>query len=880
MRTHEDSTPEGYKYFVSMIDDYSKMSAVTLIKQKSDVAQAVADFINMAQTQLSKHVKEFHSDNGGEYMSDKLQAAFKKFGIIHTKSAPGTPQQNSVAERFNRTIIEMATCLMRERGVEEHFWGYAVLYANRIRNRLPCKGADDKVPFALWFNKSPSLKHHRTFGCKALNLVTKGNRAKFDSHSTECMYLGPDSDHGIHILYNPNTGKIIRSRDVEFIEDESLTQTAKADDSMEYEYDTNSDTNTNSQPKVDTKEQDSNNQTKPEGSSDDEDLPYEHPSDLNNSEDYCRNITDELNYNPNYIQTKSSAPKNQDQLNTRMRQHQDYNRLSSHTKQLIERLNKSKVYNDELNANFISETSRANAPMEHAFATISGPSSYKQAMMQSDKHQWESAIDEELRSMEKNQVWEVVDTPSNKNIVTSRWVFVKKTDEHGNLERYKARLVARGFQQIPGQDFNETFAPVVRFTSIRVVLAIAAKYKMHIHQMDVKTAFLNGFLDEDIYMAIPEGVTVNNADSKCLKLKKSIYGLKQSPLSWNKVLDEFLLSNQMIRSTADSGVYMRKIQDLRIFVTTYVDDLLIASQNMALISEFKKKLESRFEMSDLGPLKYILGIQVTQSEGQITINQEHYIDELVQKFNMPDCKGYNTPMEVGAKLVKATDSDTITSAPYASLIGSLLYVSNCTRPDITYAVNRLSSFNANPTNTHWKAAKRVLRYLKDTKTKNLVYGKNNDDVLHGYCDSDWGSNTDERRSTTGYIFFLNGNAISWNSKRQKTVAASTAEAEYMSLFEASRELIWLEYLLSDLGETPETKKISCDNQSAIELAKNPVHHQRSKHIDIKYHFIREKVKDEVFELVYHPSQEMIADVLTKSLPFATFSKLISKMNLA
>ena len=246
------------------------------------------------------------------------------------------------------------------------------------------------------------------------------------------------------------------------------------------------------------------------------------------------------------------------------------------------------------------ETSRANAPMEHAFATISGPSSYKQAMMQSDKHQWESAIDEELRSMEKNQVWEVVDTPSNKNIVTSRWVFVKKTDEHGNLERYKARLVARGFQQIPGQDFNETFAPVVRFTSIRVVLAIAAKYKMHIHQMDVKTAFLNGFLDEDIYMAIPEGVTVNNADSKCLKLKKSIYGLKQSPLSWNKVLDEFLLSNQMIRSTADSGVYMRKIQDLRIFVTTYVDDLLIASQNMALISEFKKKLESRFEMSDLG----------------------------------------------------------------------------------------------------------------------------------------------------------------------------------------------------------------------------------------------------------------------------------------
>ena len=374
-------TPEGYKYFVSMIDDYSKMSAVTLIKQKSDVAQAVADFINMAQTQLSKHARKFHSDNGGEYMSDKLQAAFKKFGIIHTKSAPGTPQQNSVAERFNRTIIEMATCLMRERGVERRLLGLCRALCQPHPQSSSMQRCRRQSPFRSLVQQISEPRHHRTFGCKALNLVTKGNRASL-TPTRQSVYLGPDSDHGIHILYNPNTGKIIRrSRDVEFIEDESLTQTAKADDSMEYEYDTNSDTNTNSQPKVDTKEQDSNNQTKPEGSSDDEDLPYEHPSDLNNSEDYCRNITDELNYNPKYIQTKSSAPKNQDQLNTRMRQHQDYNRLSSHTKQLIERLNKSKVYNDELNANISLKPAEPMLLWNTPSPTISGPSSYKQAMI-------------------------------------------------------------------------------------------------------------------------------------------------------------------------------------------------------------------------------------------------------------------------------------------------------------------------------------------------------------------------------------------------------------------------------------------------------------------------------------------------------------------
>lgn len=284
-------------------------------------------------------------------------------------------------------------------------------------------------------------------------------------------------------------------------------------------------------------------------------------------------------------------------------------------------------------------------------------------------------------------------------------------------------------------------------------------------------------------------------------------------------------------------------------------------------------------MSDLGELKYILGIQVDQTKEGIKIHQEQYINELVNKFNMADCNGVNIPMDPGLTLVKHQSEDEIIDVPYASLIGSLLYLSNCTRPDVTYAVNRLSSFNANPTEIHWKAAKRVLRYLKQTKTKGLFYSKNNLNELHGFCDSDWANNLIDRRSTTGYLFMLNGNVISWNSKRQTTVAASTAEAEYMALFEGTKEMIWLLKLLGHLNENTDSNNLACDNQSAIAIAKNPVHHQRTKHIDIKYHFIREKVNLGLFKLYYLPSKEMLADILTKPLPLPAYSYIADKLNL-
>jgi hypothetical protein len=308
-----------------------------------------------------------------------------------------------------------------------------------------------------------------------------------------------------------------------------------------------------------------------------------------------------------------------------------------------------------------------------------------------------------------------------------------------------------------------------------------------------------------------------------------------------------------------------------------VDDLLICCNNKDKLNEFKINLSKRFEMTNLGKLKYILGIQVEEKNKNLKIHQEQYIYELLKKFNLCDSKTYNTPMESGIVIKKTSDDENVANVPYASLIGSLLYLSNCTRPDITYAVNKLSSYNAKPSEFHWKCAKRILKYLKLTAKFGLTFKPSKTWNLTGYTDSDYANDLDTRKSTTGYIIQLNGSTISWNSKRQQTIATSTAESEYMALFETVRELVWCNKLINELVKHTYTINLGCDNQSTIKLAKNPVMHQRTKHIDIKYHYVRNEIIDHNIKLYYLPSKSMLADILTKPLPRPQFEKLKTKI---
>lgn len=384
--------------------------------------------------------------------------------------------------------------------------------------------------------------------------------------------------------------------------------------------------------------------------------------------------------------------------------------------------------------------------------------------------------------------------------------------------------------------------------------------------MDAVTAFLQGEIDEEIYMSLPPGYEDEN---RVCKLNKSIYGLKQASRQWNKKLNAALLQIGMNRSEIDPCVYYRIINDEDIlFITVYVDDILYFFNNESTSEMIKEKLKENFFMKDLGVAKHCIGYTILQKENEISIDQSNYIKMVLTRFGMNNCKPMWTPSDANIKLKKGEcQEEILKDIPYQEIIGCLLYLSQGTRPDITYIVNSLSRFNSQPTNEHWMALKRVLRYLQATMHMKLVYKRNVDERISGYCDSDWASDTEDRRSCTGYIFLFQGAAISWNSKKQQTIALSTTEAEYMALASAIQEALWLKQLADEfqpeLKGTPIT--LYCDNQSAISLSENAVYHARSKHIDVRYHFVREKITAKQIMVKYKCTGDMVADVLTKGL---------------
>ena len=510
----------------------------------------------------------------------------------------------------------------------------------------------------------------------------------------------------------------------------------------------------------------------------------------------------------------------------------------------------------------------------HIAEEESDPKSTREALSSEEKDKWTVAMEKEFSSLKANDVWDIVDLPKDRKAIGSKWIFKRKRDAEGNVERYKARLVAQGFTQKDGIDYDETFSPVVRFESIRTIIALAARHNLQLHQIDITTAFLNGTLEEVIYMKQPEGFEVKGKEHIVCKLKKSIYGLKPSPRCWNQALDEYLKKMGFISSMNDPCIYTL-ISGGEIFIlAVYVDDIIIAGKSTKRIQQIIDEIAHRFDVKDMGELKYFLGVKVVRQEnGSIWIGQPSYTKAVLHKFNMHDSKPVATPVEIGTKLVKATDKDKLSDQEiYQSAVGCLLYLSTKTRPDIAYAVSNVAKFTAKPTAEHWTAVKRIMRYLKGTITCGLLY-KNSTELV-GYSDADWAGDLNDRKSTSGYVFKMSGAAITWMSKKQTCVALSTAEAEYMALSMATQEAIWLKRLLTDLNEKEDGPlTIYEDNQSTICMAENPKFHGRAKHIDIKHHYVRNQVNEKKIELKYCPSEYMIADMLTKGLSRIQFNKL-------
>jgi hypothetical protein len=424
----------------------------------------------------------------------------------------------------------------------------------------------------------------------------------------------------------------------------------------------------------------------------------------------------------------------------------------------------------------------------------------------------------------------------------------------GSIEKYKVRFVARGFSQKEGIDYEEAFAPMARYTSIRTIIALAAKMKWKLYQMDVKTAFLNGIIEKVVYIEQPQGFEVEDKKSHVCRLKKALYGLKQAPRAWYGRIDSFLTSLGFTKSIADSNLYFKIIDNEPVILLLDVDDLFLIGEEK-LITECKQRLATEFEMKDLGLMHYFLGLEVWQSPERIFLNQGKYTVEILKRFDMLECKSMNTPMEAKLKLLVNTSSNLIDATLYRQIIGSLMYLTN-TRPDIYFAMNTLSQFLVEPRRVHLMVAKHVMRYLKGTVDYGLSYDGDRDFTLSGYTDADWAGSVADKKSTSGCCFSLGSAMISWQSRKQSSNSLSTAEAKYIAACFSSCEAIWIQKLLTGLFdlEMRETT-ILCDNQSCIKMTENHVFHDRLKHIEIRYHFIHDMVQRGALKLQYISTDE-------------------------
>lgn len=485
-------------------------------------------------------------------------------------------------------------------------------------------------------------------------------------------------------------------------------------------------------------------------------------------------------------------------------------------------------------------------------------------------------MQEELENLRRNETWDVVLRPKGRRIVKCKWVFKKKRNKDREVERYKARLVARGYTQVEGIDYKETFSPVIKTKSIRTLLAYSVEKDWKVHQLDITAAYLNGKLSETVYMELPPTSIGSKSKEEVCLLKKSIYGLHQSGREWNLCLDEFLKSIHLVRSMADPCVYFN--QDEKLIVGVYVDDLLVMSEEITTIQKFKAALGSVFEVKDLGEVNHLLSIRINRNEdGSMTLDQNAYASELLERAGMSNAKGASTPLDPGMKYLPATPDNTLEAEDalkYRQTIGGLLYLSGGTRPDLAFATTYMSQFNNQPSKEHWTGIQHILRYLKQTKSSKLTFQKTGKS-LEVYSDSDWAGDRIDRRSFSGYVVKLAGGAVSWCSRKQRTTALSTVEAEYLAMCQVTKEVLWYQHFLEEILNEQFMnipQQIFVDNQGAISLAKNQVTSERNKHIELRHFFLREKVEGKLISFTYLPSGSNVADMLTKSVQKNSLTK--------
>ncbi|CAM8928890.1 unnamed protein product [Rhodiola kirilowii] len=850
-------TMSGARYFFTLVDDCSRFTWVYLMQQKDQVSTFIREYFTLIHTQFEKRVKVFRSDNGSEFINGNLQDFFKRQGCIHQTSCVYTPQQNGAVERKHRHLLEVARGLRLQAHLPKLFWGDCVLTATYIINRLPTRILNNKSPFEALFGKSPSLDHMRVFGCLVYACTLKRDRDKMDPRSSACVFLGYSPTQKGYKLLCLKNNKVFVSRDTIFHEDVyPYYEKAHTDEATSVHIPVPLPVVLSDDAVVD---KSFNGAVPTENIS-----PVAHQENMEqfNGAVPTENTLDDIVEDPKTLRrsTRQTKPPywQKDYVCT-----QAAKQTSPHS------LSKVISY---------SQCSPSHASFLVQLDTSKEPTCYTKA--KSDP-KWQEAMQREIQALEQNQTWTITSLPKDKTLVDCKWIYKVKLNSDGSIERYKARLVAKGFTQVEGLDFHETFAPVAKMTTIRCCLALAAIRGWPLFHLDVDNAFVHGILEEEVYMRLPPGF-YNEAKKQGMvcRLHKSLYGLKQSSRQWFAKLNDALLQFGFTPSLHDHSLFTLQRGKEFIILLVYVDDIMLTGTSLDLIASVKAFLHECFRIKDLGHLKYFLGLEITRSSSGIFLHQRKYALEILEDAGFTDCKPALIPMEIkhGLSLSSATPLEDPLS--YRRLVGRLLYLA-VTRPDLAYPVHILSQFMQQPTIDHLNAAHKVLRYIKGAPAQGIFFSGKSTISLSAYCDADWAACPLTRRSLSGYCVLLGSSLISWKTKKQTLVARSSAESEYRAMAAVCAELIWLTGLFQDLGcSVPRPIALYCDNTAALHIARNPVFHERTKHIEIDCHFVRHQISTDFINPAYVASSEQPADLLTKPLSASLRHHLIGKLGIS
>ena len=868
------SSVEGNNYFLLLKDDASNFMFIYFVKQKSEVLGKISEFLLDWRHRSPHPVCELKTDCGGEFLSKEGEKWLHQKQIRHQLSVPFCPEMNGFVERANRTVLESAKSMIHGSNVNPKLWAEACRTAVYILNRMPNDALEGKSPFEMLTGKVPDLHHVRIFGSAVFVHVPAQLRTKFQPNSKMMILVGYHDDvNGVYRVYDKESKSLKTVRHVT-IDENTQTQVKQLHDAH------------------------------PQTRSDDREIAcsFHIPSLSDQQITYAEiHHQDEVNADDGGTNNQGAAaehdqpeeddvtlvaedsgsegdqpviPPAPELRSLRSRQDLRSRQWDGACGSLI-------PGSGSTSAAHLSAGGEGNGEAEEeeghfAFTSAGDPSTFQEAILSSSRANWQAAMNAELKALKEMGTWILVPRPKDRSVVQNRWVFRTKYRANGQVDKHKARLVAKGYSQKQGIDFEETFSPVVRFDTVRFLFALIESEKMATKQVDVVGAYLYGDLEEEIFMEEPEGFRSKTDGSVVCKLQKSLYGLRQSARQWNKKFKEVLALLGLKATTSDPCLYTTQDHDL--IFALYVDDGLLAAKDSRKLDRAITLLKNHFKVT-VSPAEFFVGIQIERTEKGILLHQHAYVNKILQKFQMQICKPADTPADASIKL-KKEDTNNEKNLPYRELVGSLMFLVVCTRPDVAYAVSVLAQFLDCFAQSHWNAAKRVLRYLSKTQKMGITFGGGEMNLI-GYSDADFAGDEDTRRSRTGTIFILNGGPVTWLSQKQSYITTSTCQAECGAAFAATKQIIWLRRLLADIGiKKYGATVLHMDNTGAIAFTSNPeANHNRTKHWDIQFKFIHEQKVEGTIETVFVPSNKQLADMLTKALPAALFNDALRQLNM-